>query len=228
MSDDQFANSLAGSLASSAASNSFVVSPASPPQTGSYRLWGLDFARVLPQLEIQQSAGVKVTSLEVVQSFLQQEFPALLESRPAAGQSVGHAAQSITAKRRYLQYDSDLIAVSVGDQLIAVFVGAPEDWSSYYVRMFAVHPRFQQRGLIRRFARECIFAPLEQHGVERVIAETSPFNIAMLRMFAEMKFQPTGHQLSERWGPMTRHTKFLDSSCESAFRERFSGQISPA
>lgn len=224
MRDDQFTNARASTLVSETGSNAFVIPPVSPPQTGSYRLWGLDFASELPPLEIQHSACVKVTQLDVVLSFLQREFPALLESRASTLQ----APQAVAAKHRYLQYDSDLIEISVADQPIAVFVGAPEDWSSYYVRMFAVNPRVQQRGLIRRFVRECIFAPLEQHGVERVVAETSPVNVAMLRMFAELKFQPTGHQLSERWGPLVRHTKFLDAGCESAFRARFAGQTPPA
>jgi RimJ/RimL family protein N-acetyltransferase len=121
-----------------------------------------------------------------------------------------------------------LIEIAVEGQSVAVFVGAPEDWSSYYVRMFAVSPRFQQRGLIRRFVRECVLAPLEQYGVERLVADTSPLNVPMLRLFAELKFQPTGHHLSERWGPLVRHTKFLDPSCESAFRARFSAGVPPA
>jgi hypothetical protein len=217
MRDDQIANSLVNTLVSNTASNSVVVRPISAPETGSYRLWGLDFERVLPQLEIQRSARVDVTTLDVVLSFLQREFPTLLGARSGVVQT----PQSITARHRYLQYDSDLLEISSAGQVIAVFVGAPEDWSSYYARMFAVHPRFQQRGLIRRFVRECLFAPLIAHGVERFVADTSPVNIAMLRMFAELKFQPTGHLLTERWGPLVRHTKFLDPSCESAFCARF-------
>jgi hypothetical protein len=109
-----------------------------------------------------------------------------------------------------------------------VIVGAPEDWSSYYIRIFAVLPAFQRPALTRRFVRECLFEPLTACGVQRLVADTSPANLAMARGFSEMHFHVTGHQLSDRWGPLVRYTKFLDPACESVFLERFGGTACPA
>lgn len=192
-------------------------------QTLSARIWGFDLCRDLPRvLSSNGVAALRGDPLRV-RAFLIREFPTLTEE--ALGGEPSETVQD--AKRWYLRTACDLIELQHAGETVGVFIGAPEDWSSYYVRIFALLPRYQRPALIRRFARECMFEPLRAARIERVIADTSPANIAMARCFAEQNFYFSGHQLSERWGPLVRYTHFLDPACEAAFLKRFAGTAPP-
>ena len=106
-------------------------------------------------------------------------------------------------------------------------IGEPEDWSSYYIRTLAILPDYQRPALLRRFVRACLEEPLTAHHVERVTAETSPSNVAMSRFLTEYRFHVTGHQLSERWGPLVRYTRFLDPDRDAMFQARFGAGTPP-
>jgi hypothetical protein len=190
-----------------------------PTATLSTKLWGLELCRDLPR--VLSSDGIEATrgDLTRVRSFLAEEFPSFGEETLGAQPS----AAILDAKRWYLHAACDAIELRHHGNTIGVFVGAPEDWSSYYIRIFAVVQAYQRPALIRRFGRECVFGPLAEHHVERVIADTSPANLAMSRCFTELHFHVTGHQLSDRWGPLVRYTRFLDPACEAAFMRRFAG-----
>jgi ribosomal protein S18 acetylase RimI-like enzyme len=196
----------------------------SAPQSLSAQLWGLDFNALLPRTLSVGGTRAVVGEIARVRTFLSESFPMLTE------EALGTRSSAFVgdAKRRYLSSTCDLIELRHGDETVGAFVGAPEDWSTYYVRIFAVARQFQQPGLVRKLIRECIFEPLEAHGVQRIAADTSPANRAMSRLFSELKFHVTGQQLSDRWGPMVRYTKFLDAACEAAFLERFAGSAPPA
>jgi hypothetical protein len=188
-----------------------------PPRTLSARFWGLDLCKGLPR--VMSSDGVEAVRGELarVRDFLLCAFPSFTEEELGAQPD----ARMVDAKRLYLSTACDLVELRHEDRTVGVIVGAPEDWSSYYVRIFAVLPSYQRPGLTRRFGRECLFEPLAEHRVERVIAETSPTNLAMTRGLTEMHFHVTGHHLSERWGALVRYTKFLDPAREAAFQQRF-------
>jgi Acetyltransferase (GNAT) family len=191
--------------------------------TLSRKVWGLDFTQGLPC--VLSSDGIEATAgeLDRVLAFMAEQFPSLTEE--VGGKRTKPHESTAAAKQWYLSAASDLIEVRHEGQTVGVLVGAPEDWGSYYVRVFAMSPAFQRAGLIRRFARQCLFGPLQAHHVERVVADTSPTNLAMTRLFSELRFHVTGHQLSDRWGPLVRYTKFLDPACETAFCERFAGSM---
>ncbi|HKU42742.1 MAG TPA: hypothetical protein VJR89_31505 [Polyangiales bacterium] len=158
-----------------------------------------------------------------VRQFLVDEFPTLTEE----GLGTQLDTNLADTKRWYLAQACDLIELRHHDETIGVLIGAPDDWSSYYVRAFAMMAEYQRPALIRRFGRECLFEPLAAHGIQRVLAETSPANLAMSRLLSELHFHVTGHVLSERYGPLVRYTKFLDPSSEAAFRTRFAGSAPP-
>jgi RimJ/RimL family protein N-acetyltransferase len=191
--------------------------------TLSRKVWGLDFTHGLPC--VLSSDGIEATpgELDRVLAFIAEQFPSLTEEVGAKRASPHESTAA--AKQWYLSSASDLIELRHEGRTVGVLVGAPEDWGSYYVRVFAMSPAYQRPGLIRRFARQCLFGPLRAHHVERVVADTSPANLAMTRLFSELRFHVTGHQLSDRWGPLVRYTKFLDPACESAFCERFAGSM---
>ncbi len=190
-----------------------------PTASLSSALWGLELCRGLPR--VLSSDGIEATrgDLTRVRSFLAEEFPSFGEETLGAQPS----AAIVDAKRWYLHAACDAIELRHHGHTIGVFIGAPEDWSSYYIRTFAVVQAYQRPALIRRFGRECVFGPLAEHYVERVVADTSPANLAMSRCFTELRFHVTGHQLSDRWGPLVRYTRFLDPACEAAFLRRFAG-----
>jgi hypothetical protein len=185
----------------------------------SAKLWGLDLTKDLPRVLSHDGITATRGDLTRVRTFLAEEFPSFAEELVGAAPS----EVIVDAKRWYLGSACDAIELRHEERTVGVFVGAPEDWSSYYIRTFAVIQTYQRPALIRRFGRECVFDPLATHHVERVVADTSPANLAMSRCFSELHFHVTGHQLSERWGPLVRYTRFLDPACEAAFCKRFAG-----
>ena len=198
-------------------SGSDVVSKPAGSPTLSATLWGLDFSRVLPRA---LSGGLRAVPGELprIRDFLSSRFPSLTEE---ALSGVANASTR-DAKLRYLNA-CDLIELRDQDRTVGAIVGAPEDWSTYYVRIFAVAEECQHPRVIRKLVRECLFQPLAMYGVQRIAAETSPANRAMCRLFSELEFHATGHQLSDRWGALVRYTRFLDRSCEAVFLGQFSG-----
>lgn len=189
------------------------------PQLGetlSRQFWNADLSDRLPRPLASADMHATHGELPRIRSFLSEHFPRFTEE--AQGSSPD--AWIATVKSSYLRR-CDLIELRSGARTVGVFVGAPEDWSTYYVRIFAVVPDFQKRAAVRRFGRECVFEPLAACGVQRVTADTSPSNRAMARLFTELQFHVTGQQLCDRWGPLVRYTKFLDPKCEAAFLQRF-------
>lgn len=188
-------------------------------QTLSKQFWNCDLSQRLPLTLTQAGTQAVAGDITRIRAFLMEQFPCLTED-------ASHAAQSELcnqAKRRYLESACDLIELRHAGETVGAIVGAPEDWATYYVRFFAITPDFQKPALTRRFARQCLFEPLSACGVPRICAETSPANRAMARLFSELSFLATGQQLSDRWGPLVRYTKFLDPACESVFLQRFGG-----
>jgi hypothetical protein len=194
----------------------------SAPRSLTYRLWSFDLCEGLPY-EVGQGVVAQRADLNSVREFLSAEYPSLTEEALASAVQVGINS----AKRRYLETACDLIELRHAGQTVGVMVGAPEDWGSYYIRIFAVKRSYQRPRLIRRFCRDYLFARLRAHDVQRVVADTSPANVATSRMLSELQFYVTGQQLSDRWGPLVRYTKFLDSACEEAFIKRFAGTAPP-
>lgn len=198
-----------------------VRAAANMPQSGC--MWGFALRDVLPHKLSDDGVVAVAGEFPRIARFLSEQFAMFTE------ESQGSTPNLTVSKRKleYLREACDLVELRHGDETVGVFVGAPEDWSSYYVRMFAVRRDFQRPSVIRRFVRDCLFTPLAEHAVERISAETSPANIAMSRLFTELHFHVTGHHLSDRWGPMVRYTRFLSPACEEQFLRKF-GAGAPA
>lgn len=193
-----------------------ITPPIRPLST---QLWGLELPRVLPR-KLGHGMVAVPGNFERLGSFLSEEFRWMVETGGAQARP-----SMVAAKRLYLSTLSDVIELQRDGRCVGGLIGAPEDWSTYYVRCFAISPSAQSRASIRVFIRECLFAPLRAHGVERLVAETSPQNIAMTRLFGELSFVMTGQNLSERWGPMVRYTLFLDERAEQSFAHRYGGEV---
>jgi len=187
--------------------------------TQSAHLWGLHLYEGLPKQLTTDGIFAVAASYERVHAFVAEQYEMFTEE--GLGCSPNTFAQK--SKQAYLSTGCDLIALTHAGRTVGIMVGAPEDWSSYYVRVFALAPDYQRPSLTRRFVRECLFEPLARHGVERVVADTNPANLAMTRLFGELGFFVTGNQLTDRWGALIRYTKFLDPACEQQFHRRFGG-----
>ena len=182
-------------------------------------MWGFSFSELLPHKLSDDGVVAVAGDFTRIGRFLNDDFAVFSEE--AQGSMPNYIVRN--RKIEYLRDDCDLIELRVDDETVGSLIGAPEDWSSYYVRVFAMRREFQRPGMIRRFIRDCLFSPLIEHGVERISADTSPSNIAMSRLFTELHFHVTGSQLSERWGPLVRYTRFLSPACEAEFRRKFGG-----
>jgi hypothetical protein len=192
-------------------------------RTLSETFWRLDLYAGLPRVLTRDGTEATIGDLDRIRGFLTREFPSLTEEGLGAQLSptIAHT------KRWYLGAACDLIELRHRGETVGAIIGAPDDWSSYYVRVFAVAPQYQRPALTRRFGRECLLEPLAAHNIQRVVAETSPANLAMSRGLCELHFHVTGHQLSERYGPLVRYTKFLDPDAEAAFLSRYTGSAPP-
>jgi ribosomal protein S18 acetylase RimI-like enzyme len=200
---------------------SLIVRRASvlPRHTQTLQMWGFDLCAELPKKLSNDAILAVPGDFNRIGKFLEENYGLFSEEQQGAAPSA--AIQK--SKLAYLSNSCDLIELRHNGETVGVLIGAPEDWSSYYVRMFAVRPEYQRPSLIRRFVRECVFEPLIRGGVERVVAETSPANIAMSHLFTELRFRVTGNLLSDRWGPLVRYTKFLAPACEAEFLRKFGG-----
>lgn len=189
----------------------------------SKQLWGFSPADGLPRVVTQDGVTALAGDFERARSFLSAHFG--MFSEESLGASPSLRVQSL--KSEYLEKGCDILELRHDESTVGVLIGAPEDWSSYYVRVFAVVRGFQRPLLIRRFIRECLFRPLVDHGVERIVADTSPANLAMSRLLSELRFVVTGTQLTDRWGAMVRFTRFLMPEREAEFCRKF-GETAPA
>jgi hypothetical protein len=192
-------------------------------RTLSDEFWNLDLTRGLPRAMTRDGIELTAGEIDRIRHFLQTVFPTLTEEGLGAAPlepSVAHT------KRWYLGAASDLLELRKRGETIGVMIGAPEDWSTYYLRIYAVSPEHQRSIVTRRFA-QCVLDRLAQCGVQRVVTDTSPANASAALRLSELQFHVTGQQLSERYGPLIRYTKFLDPAAEAAFLSRFAGSAPP-
>jgi ribosomal protein S18 acetylase RimI-like enzyme len=120
------------------------------------------------------------------------------------------------AKARYYRVAGDFFEFKSGDETVALLVGTPVDWSTYYIRSAAALPEFQGKKVVQRFL-PFLFELLREAGVERVEADTSPSNMATLHLLTRLRFNPTGTILSDRFGALVHFTRFLDRDSEDVF-----------
>jgi hypothetical protein len=192
-------------------------------RTLSDEFWNLDLTRGLPRVISRDGVSIAAGDITRIRHFLKTVFPSLTEEGLGAAPLEPNVADT---KRWYLGERSDLLELRKEDETIGVMIGAPEDWSTYYLRIYAVAPSHQRPIVTRRFA-ECVLKKLAACGVQRVVTDTSPANASAALRLSELQFHVTGQQLSERYGPLIRYTKFLDPAAESAFLSRFAGSAPP-
>lgn len=180
-------------------------------------LWGIRWSDLLP-LELGGGCAVRVSSFHAALPFVREHYARIFEDD---GNSPFRTDVLTPAKARYYELCADFFEFTHEGEPIGLLVCDPLDWSTYYIRSAAMLPEHQGRGPIQRFLTTFAFEHLAQAGVTRVELDLSPSNLAMLHIATRMRMNPTGTVLTERWGAMTRFTRFLSAEAHQVFLEQF-------
>jgi hypothetical protein len=175
-------------------------------------LWGLRFCAHLPY-QVSDGVTVQESSFEESLPFMRAHYSRIFCED--AGSPFA-AAKLDDAKARYYRVAGDFFEFKAGADTVALLVGTPVDWSTYYIRSAAALPEFQGKKVVQRFF-PVLFGLLRGAGVERVEADTSPSNMATLHLLTRLRFNPTGTVLSDRFGALVHFTRFLDENSEDVF-----------
>lgn len=188
----------------------------------SKRWLGLDWSAILPW-ELGEYR-VELGTLEDVIGFVGRHYAEMFGSDADEGRFL---SEPMTPAKRRVLADSDLFVIRDGSEIVGLQVSAPTDWSTYYVRSFALLPAARRPGLAESLARR-VADTLVEHGVRRIENDTTPTNVANLMVTTHLGYVTTGTLASDRWGVMLRRTLYLDSAAEDVFRGQFcAGRWSP-
>jgi hypothetical protein len=177
------------------------------------RVWGLDWSRELPWSF--DDATLEMGSFEDALPFMEEHYAGIF--------GVEHDrfyVEGMTEQKRRFGREMDVFIFRSEGKTIGVVTAHPSDWSTYYVRTFAILPRYRERGWCSDWA-DRICAPLRAVGCDRWEAECSSANSAMMRLFIGRGMLITSSVNSERWGHMVRFTKFLRPEAEKVFRRQY-------
>jgi ribosomal protein S18 acetylase RimI-like enzyme len=185
-------------------------------------VWGIDWSAHLPRVLTDDGVRVAYSSYDRALPFLAKNLALIFEEDPASSPFAQKTAGE--AKARYYRQMADFFEFDDHGTIAGYLICTPIDWSSYYLRLAAMLPEYQGRKLAQRFFPQ-LFDILQAAGVERIEAETSPSNMAVMHNMTRMRFNVTGTVLSERWGSLVRLTKFLDGDAEGVFLRQFCAGI---
>jgi hypothetical protein len=186
---------------------------ASRPVSLSQRLWGLDWERLLPwQID---DVVVEPGSLEEALPFMRDHYTEIFST----GDGRFFTEMMSEAKRRFFA-EMDIFVLRVATETVGLVMGHPSDWSTYYVRSVALLAEHRARGVFPRFL-EHFYGPLRNAGVERIEADASPSNQAVIRLHISQGSIVTATGSSERWGAFVRFTKFLNEEPQNVFNRQF-------
>jgi hypothetical protein len=183
----------------------------------SEQLWGIDWASELPLELTTDGVRVEFTSYDGTREFIERNYAEIFEEDAMTAFSSGEVTN---AKVRYYTLVGDFFAFKQDNEIVGLLVGTAVDWSTYYIRSSAMKKAYQGRALIQRFL-PWVFARLERAGVERIEADAAPSNMTSVYWLTRQRFNVTGTLFSERWGALTRFTKFLSERREATFLEQF-------
>lgn len=179
-------------------------------------IYALDWGAHLPHA-LNEDVSVRLGDLDSASAFVARHYAEIFQDDPASPFASGKLTE---AKARYFRAAGDFFEFVYRGRTVALLVGTPIDWSSYYIRSAACLREHQGKKLIQRFF-PLMFSLLANAGVERIEADTSPANMATLHLLTRMRFNVTGTLLSERWGALVHFTRHLDAPSERTFLDQF-------
>lgn len=179
-------------------------------------LWGIHWADILPQ-QVTRDVTVVASSFDQALPFIEANYSTIFEDK---GDDRFFNPDSPTLKARYYRIAGDFFEFKQGARTVGLLIGTAVDWSTYYIRSAAALPEIQGSQMIQRFFTP-MFAYLKAAGVERIEAETSPTNMAVIHLLSRMRFNPSGTVLTDRWGALLKLTRHLDEGAERVFINQF-------
>jgi len=179
-------------------------------------LWGIRWGDLLPQ-QVTRDVTVVASSFDQALPFIEVNYSTIFEDE---GDARFFNPQSPTLKARYYRIAGDFFEFKQGPRTVGLLIGTAVDWSTYYIRSAAALPEIQGSQMIQRFFTP-MFAFLKAAGVERIEAETSPTNMAVIHLLSRMRFNPSGTVLTDRWGALLRLTRYLDEGAERVFIKQY-------
>jgi hypothetical protein len=183
-------------------------------------LWGLRWDQVLPQ-SLGHDVLVAASSFDQVLPFMEQHYSTIFEDQ---GETRFFRGRNPMAKARYYRAVADFFEFKQAGNTVALVIGMPTDWSTYYIRSTAALPQVQGSMIIQPFM-PILLDNLKSAGVERVEMDTSATNMAVLHWIMRYRFNPSGTVLTDRWGALVRFTRFLDGDAERVFINQFCSGI---
>jgi RimJ/RimL family protein N-acetyltransferase len=178
-------------------------------------LWGIDWSDTFP-CELKPGIWAEVGSPEAVADFCARHFGSIFGDVQGSGFWLDQGA----AKERYLRHACDSIIIRDGTTDVGVVICNPVDWSTYYLRMAAFVPAYQGQNLVKFVvARLCRI--LTEAGVARFECDAAPSNVRCIATALALGFVVTGTTLSERWGALSRLTRYLNPGAEESYLDRF-------
>jgi hypothetical protein len=191
-----------------------VVATAQPRTTLSQRLWDLDWSKVLPWSF--DGVTLHAGTFEDALPFMAEHYPRIFGVEPDRF----HHEEMTDAKRRFGDEMDVFVFRDGDDRAVGVAAAHPSDWSTYYIRTFAILPGYRENGWCNQWT-ERICEPLRSVGCDRWEGECSPANSAMLRMLTRQGCLISGSVNSERWGQLIKFAKFLNPHAEAAYRRQY-------
>jgi hypothetical protein len=179
-------------------------------------LWGIRWEELLPQ-QVTRDVTVVASSYDQALPFIDANYSTIFEDE---GENRFFNSQSPTLRARYYRMAGDFFEFKQEQRTVGLLIGTAVDWSTYYIRSAAALPEVQGSQMIQRFFTP-MFAFLKAAGVERIEAETSPTNMAVIHLLSRMRFNPSGTVLTDRWGALLKLTRYLDEGAERVFINQF-------
>ena len=194
-------------------SGSGIMAAAAPRMSLSRRIWDLDWSSELPW-DID-GVIVEPGTFDDALAFMREHYARIFGD----GQGRFFSEEMTEAKRRFGE-EMDVLLLREEGKAVGLCTAHPSDWSTWYLRTFALVPEVRERRLCTIFGAR-LMEVLRRVGVARFEAECSAANVPMLRTFTSLGFVPTSMSNSERWGMTLRFTKYLREDAEEVFHRQF-------
>jgi RimJ/RimL family protein N-acetyltransferase len=191
---------------------------AAPLRKFSESVWNIDWSEHLPCQVTQDGIVVDYSTFERALPFIAAHFATIYEEDPATSSFPQRGMTE--AKSRYYRQFADTFEFKDRGETVGFFICTPVDWSTYYLRFIAILKEYQGKKLFQEFL-PTLFDILGSAGVERVEADTSPSNLAIVHILNKFKFNVAGTNLTDRWGALIRFTRFLDRASEGIFLRQY-------
>lgn len=178
------------------------------------RYFGFDWSAVLPWSI--EGVSVEYSNSDEVLSFFAERANELF-----GGLNQHFLNEPMTVAKRRFCAEMDALLFRRNGEVVGYFMGHPSDWSSYYGRSLSLLPALRHGRFGTEFTRRTVAEIAERTPVRRFELDTSIGNPAMAKIALGLGFVPTMTVTSERWGLMTRYTKFLEPDARLAFSRQF-------